>query len=272
MERKEYNRDILERCTEFLQSQDESEVYEGVVLAAYLIEQSFKLELRKLNPLLLFDRKNISDELEIRIAAKGLSKEDVARLKTNNAKRCVGQMCEYKKELQSDRANLEELFEIRNNILHSTDDFLRNHNSAAETAVSALRICRKFIIKHLDIGSDEFNPLTSREFETLQEKQRNKRVDDLKSLLKAHKKEYAKLSEAEISDKIKFNLPKTDDYTWIENTIDCPACGECSLDEIGSVDFDWNPDGIISSGGIGYLCRVCGLDLSEYEYKLASRL
>ena len=75
MKRKEFNESILDRCTEFLQSRDSGEVYEGVILATYLIEQSFKSELKKINPLLYFDRKSISDEMEVCIALKKLSKD-----------------------------------------------------------------------------------------------------------------------------------------------------------------------------------------------------
>lgn len=123
MKRKEYNESALQRCIELLQSRDANEVYEGVVLSAYLIEQAFKAELKKVNLLLYFDKKNISDEMEVRVAMGKLSKEEWKRLKTSTAKRCIAQMCEYKKELSQYKANLEELFEIRNLIVHSTDDF-----------------------------------------------------------------------------------------------------------------------------------------------------
>lgn len=271
MKRKEYNESILERCTELLQSRDSSEVFEGVILSAYLIEQAFKGELKKINPLLYFDKKSISDEMEIRIAMGKLSREDSGRLKTSNAKRCIAQMCEYRSELAPHRANLEELFEIRNSILHSTDDFSIDENSVAEAAVSALRACRKYVVRYSGISSDEFNPLTSTEFEKLQEKKYNKRISDLKNTLDEHKKDFEKLDQREVANKIRANLPKIDSYTWIEETVECPACEQSSFDKVGAVDFDWNPDGIITSGGYHYQCRVCELELSEYEYELASR-
>lgn len=170
IKRKEYNESVLKRCIELLQSRDFNEGYEGVVLSVYLIEQAFKAELKRVNLLLYFDKKNISDEMEVRVAMGKLSKEEWKRLKTSTAKRCVAQMCEYKKELSQHKANLEELFEIRNLIVHSTDGFSFNENSIAETAVSALRACRKYVIKHSGITPNEFNPLTSNEFEKLEEK------------------------------------------------------------------------------------------------------
>lgn len=271
MKRREYNESVLERCTELLQSRDSNEVYEGVVLSAYLIEQSFKAELKKVNLLLYFDKKNISDEMEVRVAMGKLSKEELGRLKTSTAKRCIAQMCEYKSELWPYKANFEELFEVRNLIVHSTDDLSLDENSVAETAVSALRACRKYVVKHSGITSDEFNPLTSKEFEELQEKKRNKRIIDLKAMLKEHKKIFERLNQSEVSQKIHTNLPKTDSYTWIEETIERPACEQSSLDKVGAVDFDWNPDGILTGGGYHYQCRVCELDLSEYEYEIAGR-
>lgn len=270
MKRKEYNKSILERCIELLQSRSPNEIYEGAVLSAYLIEQSFKSELKKVNPLLYFDKRSISDEAEVRVAIGKLSREELNRLKTSTGKRCIAQMCEYKNELEACRANLEELFETRNFIVHSTDDLPLNTNSIAETAVSALRACRKYVIKHSGVSSDEFNPLTSNEFEKLQEKKRNKRISDLKATLKEHKKIFERLSQAEISQKIHYNLPKTNSYTWIEETVECPSCEQSSLDKVGTVDFDWNPDGILTSGGYHYQCRVCELELSEYEYEIVS--
>lgn len=268
MKRKEYNKSILNRCTELLQSHDSYEICEGVVLSAYLIEQSFKSELKKINPLLYFDRRNISCEIEAQIALKKLSEEDVNRLKTSSAKRCILQMCEYKNELQSHKANLEELFDIRNFIIHSIEDLPFTDEAVAETAVSALRICKKYVIRYSGIISGEFNPLTSREFETLQGKKWNKRIDEIKKRLKEHKSVFEKLDEKEIENRIITNKPETDDYTWIEETTECPACNQSSFDKVGIVDFDWNPDGIITSGGYHYQCRVCELELTEYEYEI----
>lgn len=80
------------------------------------------------------------------------------------------------------------------------------------------------------------------------------------------------MNQSEVSQKIRTNLPKTDNYTWIEETIECPACEQLSFDKIGAVDFDWNPDGVLTCGGYSYQCRVCGLGLTEYEYEIADTL
>lgn len=272
MKRKEYNENILIRCTDLLQSRDQNEIYEGVVLSAYLIEQAFKSELKKVNPLLYFDKKNVSDEMEVRIAMGKLSIEELNRIKTSTAKRCIAQMCEYKSELAAHKANIEELFEIRNLIVHSTEDLSLDENSLAETAVSALRACRKYVIKYSNISSGEFNPLTSNEFEKLEKKKWKKRISDLKATLGEHKKKYEKLSQSEISQRIHSNLPRTDKQTWIEETVECPGCKQSSLDKVGTVDFDWNPDGILAGGGYHYQCRVCELELSEYEYEIVGSI
>jgi hypothetical protein len=268
MKRKEFNNCILVRCIELLRSRLPSENYEGAILSAYLIEQSFKSELKKVNPLLVFDRRNISDDKEMCIALGNLSKEELSRLKTSTPKRCIAQMCEYKTKIAACRANLEELFDMRNLIVHSTDELPLDANSIAETAVSALRACARYIIKHSGINVDKFNPLTSKEFEQLQERKLKKRISDIKKTLMKHRKIFKALSQPEITNKFNTNVPKTDNYTWIEETIQCPACSQSSLDKVGMVDFDWNPDGIISSGGYSYHCRVCELALSEYEYEI----
>ena len=270
MKRSEYNKNILDKCVGLLRSRDTSEVYQGIILAAYLIEQAFKSELRRLNPLLYFDRKSITDEMEILISAKKLSEEETRKLKTAVAKRTIAQICEYREDLRSHRANLEDLFEKRNFILHSTDDLPFDENSIAETAVSALRACRKYLAKYADVISGGFNPLTSDEFEKLQERQRKKRLMDLKNTVKEHKEISDQFGQKEIEQRIQKNIPRIDNDTWIEETIDCPACLNNSLDKIGWADFEWE-DGVVSSyGGFGYRCRVCGLELSEYEYSLVS--
>lgn len=48
----------------------------------------------------------------------------------------------------------------------------------------------------------------------------------------------------------------------------CPACAEESLQEIIDVDYDWNPDGILTSVITYYDCTVCALHLSSREEDL----
>lgn len=261
---------ITEKCIELLQSGDLYEVCEGVIMSAYLIEQSFKFELKRINPLLYFDRKNISEEMEIRIATQDLSQEERGCLKTISANRCIIQICGCKDDLRPHRANFEELFKLRNFIIHSIDDFIFDRNKMAETAVSALRVCRKYIKKYSGISSSKFDPLTSEEFSNLHKREFDKRMSALKKMLKEHKESVEIYGQQEIDKRINANFPKIDNCTWIEETVECPACGQPSFDKIGAVDFDWNPDGILECAGCSYFCRVCGLDLSEYEYELVS--
>jgi len=270
--RAEYNKDILEKCVDLLQSHNAHEKYEGVISAAYLIEQTFKSVLAKLNPLLCVDRNKVSEESEIKMILKKLSNEELKKVKTVDARKCVAYVCAYKKDLQQHKANFDELFDIRNYILHSTDDFFYDADLASETAVSALRACQKYIAKHLQIEPNDFNPLTSQEFNDLQEKERKQRITDLQDLLKEHKKLYKKLTEKEVEERQERNTPETDSMSWIEETLNCPACNYDTLDHIVSVDFEWN-DGMVTGGsGSSYLCRVCELELSEYEYNMADSI
>jgi len=266
MKRKEYNKSILQRCTKWLKSRRLDEVYDGIVLSAYLIEQSFKYELREINPLLYFDRKTISDKMELLIAINKISNEEVLRLKTCTATRCISQMCEYKADLRPHTANIKELFVIRNFIIHSTDDFSFNNKFIAETAVSALRACREYITKHVGITSKEFNPLTTDEFEKLQEKERSARINTLKGILNEHKKIFDKLNPVEVTSKIRSNLPRMDSSTWIDETEVCFACKQESFDKIVSVDFEGDADGVSGYGKYYYICRVCNLELGSVKY------
>ena len=262
------NENILKICIKALKSRRSNEVYDGIKLAAYLVEQAFKSELRKINPLLYFDRKNISDKTALLAAEKKMSSEELFRQKTCSATQCISAMTEYSPDLKSHAANIKELFVIRNFILHSTDDFSFEQNAHVETAVSALRACRKYITKNMGISSNEFNPLTTSEFEELQRKEHGKRINGLKAVLKKHKKRFNKLNPSEVKQKNLTNLPTTDNTTWIEETQNCPACKQPSFDKIGTVDFDWPPEGMDAYGKFYYQCRVCELELSEYEYEL----
>ena|SRR3989338_3094288 len=268
MKRSAFNENMLTRCSRYLQSKDPSEVYEGVVLAAYLVEQSFKCELREISPLLYVDRTNIPEEMEMRIALNKTSPGERGSLNTIKAKRAVAQMCIYDSELKSHKSLLEELFTMRNGILHSVEDLLIDDNSVAQTAVSALRVCRTYVGRYAGVTATHVNPLTSKEFEQLEEDKRKKRIGALRNMLEEHRAKYGKLNQEEVSKRLKTNLPRTDECTWIEETAICPACDESSLDKVCSVEFDWNPDGMLASSGSQYQCRVCELELSEYEYRL----
>jgi len=265
--RTEYNKTLLEKCLTLLRSRDESDRYEGVTLAAYLIEQTFKFYLKGLNPLLYFEHRN-SEGLEIKAATHTLTDEEVKNFPTVKAQKCIAYICAYKPDLEAYRHNLEELFNVRNYIVHSIDDFLYDSESATETAVSALRFCRNYISEYLGIEESGLNPLTSEDFERFQLEEREKRVNSVRKIVDDHKRIFKKLSKKEIEERIDTNLVKTDETTWVEETSECPACHQYSLDKIGTVDFDWNPDGMLEMGGYHYLCRVCELELSSYEYDI----
>lgn len=275
--RKRYSKAILGECIDLLKSYDEGERYKGVVFAAYLVEQSFKHFLREINPFLYFSRRDLNPELIIKIASqKRLSPTEMLIAKTITPTECINYICIFEDELKEHRLTFEELFNVRNHILHSIDDLFLESEKAAETAVSALKASKNYISNYLEIENQELNPLTSKEFNKLQEEEHRKRLNNLKDILKYHRiisdKLTAKEIEARLRESRNLKLAGGSANSWVEETFECPACGQPSLDKIGSVDFDWNPDGIIESGGYSYSCRVCDLDLSEYEFNLASSL
>lgn len=265
--REDFNKGILTECINLLKSHVYGDIFHGTILAAYLIENSFKSELKSINPLLLFDR-NLSTEQLTQIVKNKLTVEDMDKIKSVSASRCIEYLCLLKTDLLKHRQSIEELFRFRNVILHSTNRFVFDEDIVAETAVSALRYCKKYVIKHCQVSPNEFNPLTSAEFNKLQDSRYKKRLNDLKKVINLHREEYLKLSKTEVAKKIVTNYPHVDQLSWVEETNECPSCHQDSLDKIGSVDFDWSPDGILENGGYSYLCRVCSLDLSENEYSI----
>lgn len=263
----EYNKTLLNKSLDSLRSHDESERYEGVTIAAYIIEQTFKFYLRDLNPLLYFERRN-SENHEMRIATEALTEEDIKSFPTVKAQKCITYMCLYKLDLEPHRQNLEELFNVRNYIVHSIDDFLYDSDSATEAAVSALRFCRDYISEYLGINRENLNPLTTEDFERFQREERQKKISSIQSIVSDHRKIFEKLSKEAVVERLDKNLVEKSETTWVEETIECPSCKQHSLDKVVTVDFDWNPDGILELSGHHYLCRVCGLELSSYEYEL----
>ena len=180
-----------------------------------------------------------SGMLAVPVLAGAGASEELLRLKTSTARRCVIQMCEYEPRLQLHKANLNELFEIRNHILHSVEDLLPNEQSAAETAVSALRICGGYVSKHSGISARDFNPLTSHEFEALQEKQRKNKTDQLKRRINEHRDIFERLNPVQVQ-RLRAKVPREDDLTWIEETIECPPAAKLLIKL--DLSFDWNPD------------------------------
>lgn len=267
MFRRQFNAHVIRRCIELLKSQNDEEIYESVILAAYLIEQSLKTAVRYINPLLYFEIAGIPPERTAQLVSGKLLLEDLLKQKTIAAQKLIQIMCELKNELKPSQENFIELFHLRNIILHATDDF-PTADTAAETAASAIDAARSYILDCAAFSKEEFNPLTSREFLALQKKKRDDRVKLLMLKLDYHRSKSKKLSDAEIKDKITRNKPLEDGESWIENTDTCPACGEAAFDEIVSVGFDVSDGMVTADAGSSWLCRVCELDLSPYEINL----
>jgi len=244
------------------------EVCEGIILAAYLVEQSFKTALREINPLLIFETAGVTSEKIAKLINGNLSAIELLKLKTIPARKLITLICEFKTELKIGEKNFLELFDVRNAIIHSTDDVPASDNSV-ETAVSALKTARNLIGICTNIPSNQINPLTSRDFEKLQAERRAARETLIKGKIREHQVIYNQLSRDEIQRKIKENKPREDSMTWIETTVRCPACGEDSFDAITSVDVDVSDGQTTMDAGSSWFCRVCGLDLTDYETDLA---
>lgn len=267
MDRKDFNAHIIRRCMDLLKSRSEVEVYEGIILAAYLIEQSFKTSIRKMNPLLYFETFNENAAVIAQLMRGDLPHEKLLSLKTINAKKIIQLMCELNSDLKPNQANFEELFAVRNIIIHATDDVPAPETSA-ETAVSALNAARDYVVTCANITGSEFNPLTSTHFEILQKARRETRISSLMDNIHHHEEIHDALSADEIKNRISNNKPKEDSMTWIESTTTCPACNEECFDEVVSVDVDVSDGQTTMNGGSSWLCRVCGLELTPYEINL----
>lgn len=269
MKRNEYNQSILENCLDKLQSSDGSNTYEGVVLAAYLIEQALKTKIRKTNPLLYFDPKELDKNSGkmVSIALGTISHEKLYNIKTITATRCIELICECDEKLKEHKSTLEELFKIRNFIVHSIDDTeAMNSDSATVIALKSLRACKSHIDSLFGTTTASLF-ISSEEFKQLYDKEQRKKFKELSNKIKKHKIIFDKLTKLQISLKIQHNWPKENIYLSNETLITCPACKQLSCDKIVDVDFDGADGEAIPFAVSYYRCRVCGLELSEYDYE-----
>lgn len=269
MNRARFNRTLLEKCISNLRSSDIADRCEGAVWASYLIEQAIKTELRRMNPLLYYDRRGMNSETEVKIAQDSHSHEEERKLKTISARQGLVALSACKPDVEQGRAVFYELLEWRNFLLHSVNSLGDQDDSFAESAVSALKAFRGPISRLLGIRAHEIDPLTSREFLALQARQEEKRLESLKN--KIHESRESFQTGKHVIDR-NTNSNRTDQSSWVEETYECPSCEQGTLNKICSVDFDWNPDGIITSAGCSFHCSTCDLELSEHEYNLASSL
>lgn len=265
--RDSYNQRILEDCLEQLKSTIPDEQYAGVVSASYLLEQTFKFFIKKTNPLLCFDRRCLTESDEIKILQKRMTVSELTKLKTIPAKQCLAYILELKPKLQEHKANLEELFSIRNEIVHSTEDISFDSEIGADTAVNALKASESLITKYWGLDSEEFNPLTSKEFKELEEKGHKKRISALNATIALHRKIFKTLSKNEVEIKVNTPRPAPNKDSWIEETSVCPSCKELSLDKIAWVEWEWEHGEMCPNTGTTFECRVCGLELSEYAHQ-----
>jgi len=266
MKRLIYNRNVLKECLENLKSTDILEVCDGAVQAAYLIEQALKSHLRKINPLLYYDRRNLKEEDEVGIVLGSLTEEQARKLKTAGGRQCILYICAAKNEFAEHKSNLIELFELRNEVLHSIEDFNKDLGTIAESATSALKACKNLISDFLEFDSEKINPLTSKEFSKLLLQRYKLRMQQLTEQVERHRQDYLKKNNKQVLTKADLES----EMSWIEDVYECPACANNSFSKVCEVDFDWNPDGIITSSGCSYICTECGLSLSEYEFGLVT--
>lgn len=262
-----FNGHVVRRCIDLLKSKNDHEIYESVIHAAYLIEQSFKEELRQINPLLYFETSNLSPERLAQLAKGTIPMEELLKLKTISAQKLIQLMCEIHPDLKSKQEKFLELCHLRNIILHSTDSF-PVIETAAEAAASAIDAARTYIISCSDLAEEDVNPLSSREFDELQRQKVLDRLELLKTKLEYYKAEYNKLSQEEKKGRSVKNKPKENEQSWIEATRECPACKEDMFDEIVTVDFDISDGLVTGDAGSTWVCRICELELSKYEMNL----
>jgi hypothetical protein len=268
MERRKFNTAVVQKCIELLKSDNEEEQAEGVLKAAYLIEQSFKLEIRSINPLLYFDTRKLNAKTIAKVAANKLSVEELLKLQTVQARDLIEQICELRTDLEPSFANFEALCAIRNKLMHSVDN-IPNIKGEVETAVSALRAAAAYVQKCADAKG--FNPLTSKEFQDYQAKIRSEHEDKLLERVYKHRKIFEDIeAEGMIENHQANNRDRIicDGDTWIEETIDCPACAQNTLHLIVSVGFEYDDGVILGGSSAEWYCQTCELELSQYELEL----
>lgn len=264
--RREYNRSILKSCLEQLKSNEPHDQLSGIISASYIIEQTLKSLVERFNPLLYFDGK-INEEVAVRISRRQMTVSESVEFNSIKATKALAYAVELKPGLGKHKANIEELFKRRNEVVHSVKDISFDSEITANTAVSALRASKSLITKYLGIKPNEFVPMSSKEFVKFEKAAYEKRIKVLSAEIDSFRKFFNTLTINDVELRIKTKSISGRDMV-IEDTLKCPACEKLAFDKVVEVDWEWEHGEVCPVTSVMLKCRVCGLELGEYDYAL----
>lgn len=246
----------------FIKNENDSfSLLETVVLSCITVEAIVREKLKKINPALLLDQ---IDPVSIALLSNKKDKlattpvKEISDVKTANISVLIDRyLMFYRKSGYKDSIN--SLFNLRNRILHAAQD---NIIDKYNLTLLLTRSIFPFIKNYVKVSEDKWFHI---------EKIKKIAYSDFKLDLVqkiVEFKEHADKMTKEEKEQLFKEPPYVDkDEESLANNLLCPACGYSSVSLVSGVDFDWNPDGILTNGYYLARCRVCEIEFSKNEFE-----
>lgn len=246
----------------FIRNENDSfSLLETIVLSCITIEAIVREKLRKINPALLLDQ---IDPVSIALLSNKKDKlittptKEISDIRTANISILIDRyLMFYRKSGYKD--GISSLFNLRNRILHASQDNVIDKYSLT---LLLTRSIFPFIKSYVKVSEDKWSQI-----EKIKKVAYNDFKLDLVQKIIAFKEHADKMTKKE-KDELFNEKPFIDENeTSLSDNLLCPSCKYSSTTLVSGVDFDWNPDGVMTNGYYLARCRVCEIELDKNEFE-----
>lgn len=248
------------RVVECLSVKEDQAIHEAVVWIHIILEDLFKSENKRRSPFLYYD---LSRDTENKITQilQGKTKD----LKTSSLLVSMEYFLSGNNKYSSIRGEVELINKARNHLCHSIEETTLESAFMAEAISSVLKTLLSLLVKN-------YGPILVSGLKAEKERlnsQNNVFIDQILTQIKKTIQE-KHIYYLTLSDEVVIHLTKqepeiTDRDIFISDTVRCPACTQMTFDGISVVDYDHEAGGV-SGVDTQYHCRVCKLEMSDYEF------
>ncbi len=241
---------------------DVSELAQAVVQSALIGEYLLKIVLRGINPLAPYKLDYLKRaHLDFAALVRG---EDVS---SSLRYEDIGVLLDRAKALGvlDDRVIdlISKIKADRNTITHDPDHEFDKWEAQARL-IKLFVNNRELFEKHLSLVISEADlSKVNSALKTTEQRIANR----LDNIIRSTRDEFNKLSEADQQERIDEGYGDISAEGSVIDDMFCPSCKNLTLHYLFTVDFDWNPDGVITSGSTWFECHACGLTMSEYDFE-----
>ena len=255
--------DLLEEAVAcFLESADNPlKLVESIIFSCIAIEKIIREKLQIINPALILSEIDPFAIAKLSKKENQLIKKPLKKIKIKSANILTlfnrfFLFCEGVKY----RNGLERLFEIRNEIVHSSNEYVN------ESLINI--ILTKYAFPFMKMYSGIFDKKLWEEINRMAKIAHDMFQVDLNKKITAAKKKFDLLSEHTLKQKLESKLILGLDESEERLNLICPACRKLTTSLVAGIDIDYNPDGPPTTNVYSYtICRACNLELDSIEYK-----